>query len=233
LKPGSGEILFDGEKINNWSIKKVGENIGYVMQNPNSMIVKHMLRDEVTLGLKAREKSLGKIRLKGIFKNNKNQDSCDIEDKYLDIIKTCGLYGYRNWPINSLSYGQKRRAAIASILALDPKIMILDEPTAGQDYRTYTSFMEFIKELADMGIAILIITHDIHLALEYSTRSIVLSDGRKIADDTPANVLSEKEIIGRANLKETSLGKLASIVGIENKNDFIQHFIDFDRGKYE
>jgi energy-coupling factor transport system ATP-binding protein len=233
LKPGNGEILFDGEKINKWSIKKVGENVGYVMQNPNSMIVKHMLRDEVTLGLKGRDKDAVKFRLKNIFKKENVKETHNIEDKYLDIIKTCGLYGYRNWPINSLSYGQKRRAAIASILTLDPKIIILDEPTAGQDYRTYTSFMEFIKELAGKGIAILIITHDIHLALQYSSRSIVLSDGRKIADDTPANVLSEKEIIEKANLKETSLGKLASIVGVKSKNDFIQYFIDFERGKYE
>jgi len=234
LKPGSGEISFNGEVINNWSIKKVGENIGYVMQNPNSMIVKHMLRDEVTLGLKARNTGDSNFNFRDIFKKEKTLNNLqDIEDKYLDIIKTCGLYGYRNWPINSLSYGQKRRAAIASILTLDPKIMILDEPTAGQDYRTYTSFMEFIKELAGLGIAILLITHDIHLALEYSTRSIVLSDGCVIADDTPANVLSQKEIIKKANLKETSLGKLASIVGIENKNDFIQYFIDFAGDKNE
>ncbi len=232
LKPKSGDVLLNGEIINTWSIKKVGENIGYVMQNPNSMIVKHMLRDEVTLGLKARNSSGGK--LKGLFKKENNQNKYqDIEDKYLDIIKTCGLYGYRNWPINSLSYGQKRRAAIASILTLDPKIIILDEPTAGQDYRTYTSFMEFIQELANLGIAILLITHDIHLALEYGIRSIVLSDGRIIADDTPANVLSQKDIIEKANLKETSLGKLASIAGIENKNDFIQYFIDFERRKNE
>ena len=118
-------------------------------------------------------------------------------------------------------------------MTLDPKIIILDEPTAGQDYRTYTSFMEFIQELANLGIAILLITHDIHLALEYGIRSIVLSDGRIIADDTPANVLSQKDIIEKANLKETSLGKLASIAGIENKNDFIQYFIDFERRKNE
>jgi energy-coupling factor transport system ATP-binding protein len=263
LKPDNGEIILNGTMINKWSIKKVGENVGYVMQNPNNMIVKHMLRDEVTLGLKDRSRDPKRLSLKGVLNkrgsvkkgfnpfyslklhvglqlrnmSQKNRDrkkvvhARGIENKYLDIIKTCGLYGFRNWPINSLSYGQKRRAAIASILTLDPKIIILDEPTAGQDYRTYTSFMKFIKELAGLGIAILIITHDIHLALEYSTRSIVLSDGCKIADDTPANVLSEKEIIEKANLKETSLGRLASIVGIEDKNDFIQYFIDFEKGQ--
>ena len=234
LKPESGEIRFDNEVINKWSIKRVGENIGYVMQNPNSMIVKHMIRDEVTLGLKARQEFSGKSWLNRIFKKTSEESNVqEIEEKYLDVIKTCGLYGYRNWPINSLSYGQKRRAAIASILTLDPKIMILDEPTAGQDYRTYTAFMEFIKELAKQGIAILLITHDIHLALEYSVRSIVLSAGEVIADDTPANVLSKKEIIERANLKETSLGKLADGMGIQNKNDFIQFFIDHERNLSE
>ncbi len=235
IKPELGEIRFGNEVINKWSIKKVGENIGYVMQNPNSMIVKHMIRDEVILGLKARQKTAGISWLNRILKktSERTQDSQGIEEKYLDVIRTCGLYGYRNWPINSLSYGQKRRAAIASILTLDPKIMILDEPTAGQDYRTYTAFMEFIKELAGQGIAILLITHDIHLALEYSVRSIVLSGGEVIADDTPANVLSQKEIIERANLKETSLGKLADGMGIHNKNDFIQFFIDNERSLSE
>jgi len=230
LKPTKGEIFLNDQKINDWSIKKVGENVGYVMQNPNSMIVKHMLRDEVKLGLEARlvdnRGVLSFNWLKSLFNRNNINEDDNIEKLYLDIIRTCGLYGYRNWPIASLSYGQKRRAAIASILTLDPKIIIMDEPTAGQDYRTYSSFMKFIQELAASGLGIILITHDIHLALEYSSRSIVLCGGEKIADDTPARIFAQTDIIDRANLKETSLGKLASIIGIENKSDFIQFFIN-------
>ncbi|MCP4180018.1 MAG: ABC transporter ATP-binding protein [bacterium] len=210
LKNKKGKIYLENELINSWSIKKRGCKIGVVMQNPNHMVVKHMIRDEIALGLKAQ-----------------GCDNETIESKVNEVLKICNLWGYRNWPISALSYGQKKRVTIASILTLNPKLIILDEPTAGQDYKTYTSFMAFIKKIADMGISIIMITHNIHLALEYTTRSIVLSEGKKIADDTPANIFSNKEIIEKASLKETSLGKLAEALNV-NKNEFIQHFINYE-----
>jgi energy-coupling factor transport system ATP-binding protein len=210
LKHKDGKIYIENELINSWTIKKRGSKIGVVMQNPNHMIVKHMVRDEISLGLKAQ-----------------GGDKKTIESKVNEVLKICNLWGYRNWPISALSYGQKKRVTIASILTLNPKLLILDEPTAGQDYRTYTSFMEFIKKIANTGIAIIMITHNIHLALEYTTRSIVLSEGKKIADDTPANIFSNSEIIEKASLKETSLGELAETLDL-NKNEFIQHFINYE-----
>ena len=212
LKPKSGSIFLNNECIDSWSIKKKGSAIGYVMQNPNQMISQHMIKDEIALGLKCR-----------------NFDKKYIDEKVEEVLKICGLYPYRNWPVQALSYGQKKRVTIASILAINPDVIILDEPTAGQDYKHYTEFMEFIKELSNKGISIIMVTHDMQLTLEYCDRAVVLSGGKKIADDKPSNILTNKEIIKKANLKETSLSTLAKTIDIANTNDFVQFFIDLER----
>lgn len=212
LKPKSGSIFLNNECIDSWSIKKKGSAIGYVMQNPNQMISQHMIKDEIALGLKCR-----------------NFDKKYIDEKVEEVLKICGLYPYRNWPVQALSYGQKKRVTIASILAINPDVIILDEPTAGQDYKHYTEFMEFIKELSSKGISIVMVTHDMQLTLEYCDRAVVLSSGKKIADDKPANILTNKEIIKKSNLKETSLSTLAKTIDIANTNDFVQFFIDLER----
>ena len=209
LKPKSGSIFLNNECIDSWSIKKKGSAIGYVMQNPNQMISQHMIKDEIALGLKCR-----------------NFDKKYIDEKVEEVLKICGLYPYRNWPVQALSYGQKKRVTIASILSINPDVIILDEPTAGQDYKHYTEFMEFIKELSNKGISIIMVTHDMQLTLEYCDRAVVLSGGKKIADDKPSNILTNKEIIKKANLKETSLSTLAKTIDIANTNDFVQFFID-------
>ncbi|WFD12173.1 ABC transporter ATP-binding protein [Tepidibacter hydrothermalis] len=215
-KHDKGEIVYKGDNINDWSISSRGKHIGYVMQNPNYMITQNMIKDEVALGIL-----------------NKGYDSDTISAKVEDVLKICGLISYKNWPVCALSYGQKKRLTIASMLILEPTVLILDEPTAGQDYKHYTEFMEFIKTLTFKGISIILITHDMHLALEYTDRAVVLSDGQKIADDRVANVLADEKIIKKADLKETSLSKLASLLGIEDVNSFIQSFIDYENGKKE
>ena len=116
------------------------------------------------------------------------------------------------------------------MLTLDPKVLILDEPTAGQDYHHYTEIMEFLKSLNDQGVTIIMITHDMHLMLEYTPHAIVISDGRKIGDSTAVDILTNKEIAEAANLKITSLYELAVKVGIENPSAFVQNFIDYERG---
>ena len=212
LKYKEGSIFLKDECIDSWSIKKRGSSIGYVMQNPNQMISQHMIKDEIALGLKCR----------GYSKE-------EIYTKVEEVLKICGLYPYRNWPVGALSYGQKKRVTIASILAISPDIIILDEPTAGQDHKHYTEFMEFIKSLAEKGISIILITHDMQLTLEYCDRAIVLSNGKKIADNKPSSILTDNKIIKQANLKETSLSTLAKAIGVENPNDFVQFFIDYER----
>ena len=212
FKPTSGQILFDGEDLENKTIKERSQKIGFVMQNPNQMISKTMIFDEVAFGL----------RIRGL-------DESEIKQRVDETLKICGLYGYRNWPISALSYGQKKRVTIASILVMNPEVIILDEPTAGQDFKHYTEIMEFLVELNKQGITIIMITHDMHLMLEYTNNVIVLSNGQKIADDIPANILTNKEIIEKANLKETSLQELAIACDIEDSAEFVNRFISYDR----
>ncbi|MDE6203105.1 MAG: ABC transporter ATP-binding protein, partial [Lachnospiraceae bacterium] len=192
-KPTKGKILLNGEDIAPLSIKERGEKIGLVMQSPNQMISKPMIFDEVALGLAVR----------GVPEE-------EIKERVYRTLKICGLYPFRNWPVSALSFGQKKRVSIASILVMNPEVLILDEPTAGQDYRHYTEIMEFLKEINETyGITIIMITHDMHLMLEYTDRAIVIADGHLIADDTPAKVLTNEVIADKAYLKKTSLYALA------------------------
>ena len=211
-KPTEGQILFDGRDLINDTIKERAEKIGIVMQNPNQIISKTMIFDEVALGLKVR----------GVPEE-------EIKNRVFETLKICGLYEFRNWPISALSFGQKKRVTIASILVLNPEVIILDEPTAGQDFKHYTEIMEFLKELNKKGVTIVMITHDMHLMLEYTNRAIVLSNGLKLAEDIAANVLTDEEVINKANLKETSLYELAVKAKLENPRMFVKKFIDYDR----
>ena len=182
------------------------------MQNPNQMICKNMIFDEVAMGLR-----------------NSGMAEEDVTERVNETLKVCGLWPFRNWPISALSYGQKKRVTIASILSMHPEIMILDEPTAGQDYRHYTEIMEFLKELNRQGTTVVLITHDMHLMLEYAQRSVVFSDGRIIACDTGANILTNHEIIEKASLKETSLYGLAKLCDIADGTAFVNRFIEYER----
>ncbi|WP_026498096.1 ABC transporter ATP-binding protein [Butyrivibrio sp. WCD2001] len=207
-----GQIFFEGSDFSALSIKERAAYVGYVMQNPNQMISKVMIMDEVAMGL----------RLRGVPEE-------EVQEKVTKALKICGLYTMRNWPISALSYGQKKRVTICSILVLEPKVLILDEPTAGQDYRHYTKIMEFLRQLNRQGITIIMITHDMHLMLEYADRGIVFSGGKIIADKTCAEILTDSEIVDRASLKETSLYDLANLCGIEDAATFVQDFIDYER----
>ena len=214
--PSSGEIRLRGDSLNNVSIRRRADSIGYVMQNPNQMISKVMIREEVGLGLK----------LRGV-------EESEINRRVEEVLKICGLYPFRNWPISALSYGQKKRVTIAAILVLEPDLLLLDEPTAGQDFRHYTEIMEFLVDLRRRGLTILMVTHDMHLMLEYTERAIVIADGELIRDDIPSRVLSDRSVIERANLKETGLLELAQRTGIPEPIRFVQRFIDFDRQERE
>ena len=211
-KPQHGVLYLNGQDIAPLTIKERAEHIGYVMQNPNQMISKNMIAEEVGLAL----------TLDGM-------EPEAIQQRVHETLKVCGLYPFRNWPVSALSFGQKKRVTVASILAMGPEIIILDEPTAGQDFRHYTEIMEFLLELNRQGVTIVMITHDMHLMLEYASRAAVFSDGKIIADDSPARLLTDNDIISRASLKETSLFTLAVMCGIGEPREFVQRFIDHDR----
>lgn len=186
--PSQGKLTYKGQNISQDSIAERSERIGFVLQNPNQMISQTMIFDEVALGL----------RLRGIEED-------EVEERVHEVLKTCGLYSFRNWPISALSFGQKKRVTIASILVLKPEIIILDEPTAGQDYKTYTDIMNFLDSLQKQGHTIVMITHDMQLMLEYSDRCLVVVEGKIIADDNPVTILNQKDLLESANLKQTSL----------------------------
>ncbi|MBQ1306783.1 MAG: ABC transporter ATP-binding protein [Erysipelotrichaceae bacterium] len=216
IRPSRGQILIEGEDYLKYSIKELGEIVGYVMQNPNQMLVKDIIREEIELALK----------LNGFPEEV-------ISQRVEDTLRMAGLYPMRNWPVSVLSYGQKKRVTIASILALQPKVIILDEPTAGQDYFHYTEIMNFICELNEKhNITILFVTHDMHLAIEYTDRAIVFTDGEMIGDDVVYRILSDDGIIERASLKKTSLVTIAQKAGIDPE-EYIHYFIECEKKERE
>ena len=210
--PQKGTLTLSGEDLSAYSIKERADRIGYVMQNPNQMISKTGIFDEVALGLR-----------------NRGVPEEEVKTRVEKALKTCGLYPFRNWPVSALSYGQKKRVTIASILVLEPKIILLDEPTAGQDLYHYTQIMDFLAELNRSGTTVVLITHDMHLMLEYTPRAIVFHDGHVIADTSAAEVLNSPEIVETAHLKETSLYHLAKNCGIASPEEFTRRFIAADR----
>jgi len=213
VKPDSGNISYNGKDLADLSIMERAEEIGYVMQNPNQMISFPMIYDETAFALRTRD-----------------IPETDVKAIVHEALEVCGLYPFRNWPVNALSYGQKKRLTIAAILALRPSFMILDEPTAGQDYRHYTEFMEFLLDLnRRLQISLLLITHDMHLMLEYTSRAVVLSDGICVADQEPFQVLTDDGIIEKASLKRTSLYDLALKAKLPDPRGFVGRHIAYDR----
>ena len=208
----SGILALEGVDLNTLSIKERADHIGYVMQNPNQMISKTQIFDEVALGLR-----------------NRGVSEEEIRPRVEETLKICGLYPFRNWPVSALSYGQKKRVTIASILVLKPEMILLDEPTAGQDLKHYTEIMDFLSELNRQGVTVVLITHDMHLMLEYTPRAIVFNAGKVIADKSAAEVLNSPDIVAAAHLKETSLYHLSAACGIADAEEFTRRFIARDR----
>ena len=208
----SGEIYLNGKDLKDENIRRRAKHIGYVMQYPNQMISKTMIYDEVAMALQGSGLTEEQIR-----------------EKVDDTLKVCGLYPFRKWPVSALSFGQKKRVTIASVLVQDPELILLDEPTAGQDFRHYTDIMEFLQGLNTRGVTVVMITHDMHLMLEYTPRALVFCDGQLIADRSASAVLCDPELIERAALKETSLYTLANRCGIAPAEDFVERFIAADR----
>ena len=211
-----GKITLKDQNLSDLSIKERAEKIGYVMQDPNQMISQKMIFDEIALGLRLR-----------------NVDEETIKQKVDQTLKICGLYPFRHWPISALSFGQKKRVTIAAILVLEPEIIILDEPTAGQDWKTYTEIMSFLKHLNTIGKTIIIITHDMHLMLEYTSRSLAFAKGKLIADTTPIKLLTNQALIKEASLKRTSLYDLAKHYNLPDPNKFVQAYINFEQQNWK
>ena len=219
MKPDSGKLYLSGRDATSDTICERSRMIGYVMQNPNHMISHPMIYDEVAFGL----------RLKGVSEDV-------VRTRVMEVLELCGLHKHHKWPISALSYGQKKRVTIASILVMDPEVLILDEPTAGQDYKRYTALMTFLRDInRRLGITIVFVTHDMHLALEYTPRAIVLADGHMLRDAPVSEVFSDEALLQRANLKVTSLYVLAQKIGIAQSDipSFIETVIEAEEERRE
>ena len=209
LQPDEGQIIMEGQGLAGYSASQRSSLIGFVMQNPNHMISCDLVYDEVAFALRQQGYSEEEIR-----------------PRALDVLGLCGLREYHRWPISALSYGQKKRVTIASILVSNPRLLILDEPTSGQDWRRYTALMEFLADLnRRLGLTILFITHDMHLALQYTNRSVVLDQGRLVCDKRTSEVFSDEKTLHSANLELTSLYHLANRIGIGDIPSFIETFV--------
>jgi energy-coupling factor transport system ATP-binding protein len=221
IRPAAGSLLFEGKDMADYSIKERADRIGYVMQNPNQMISFPLIFDETAFALR-----------------NRGMSENEVRDRVYESLRICSLYPFRNWPVNALSFGQKKRLTIASILVTGPSLLILDEPTAGQDYRRYSEIMEFLRRLnAEQGLSLLLITHDMHLMLEYTARTLVLSGGRLLTagghggGKSPAEVLTDDRLIAEASLKRTSLYELAVRAGLAEPREFVRRFIGYERAR--
>ena len=212
VRESEGRFLFNGQDMADMTIRERSRHIGFVMQNPNQMLCKPMIYDEIALGL----------RLNGVPEN-------EIKDRVNHACSICGIAPFISWPVSALSFGQKKRVTIASVLAMQPRIIILDEPTAGQDYRHYCEIMEFLVSLNKSGVTIILITHDMHLMLEYTARSLVLHAGNLLSDSDSVHALTDTAIAEKASLKVTSLYTLAEKAGSDDSHRFVQNFIDYER----
>lgn len=207
-----GAVRIGGADAAGWSLAERGRRVGFVLQEPGQMLSRPLISEEIALGLRAR--GLGQE---------------EITQRTARVLEVCGLRPFRSWPVSALSHGQKKRVSIACVLALEPDVLILDEPTAGQDFAHYSEIMDFLERVNALGTTVLLITHDMHLALEHTRRVLVMSGGRLIADDDPAAVLTDPQLAARADLVTTGLFTLAQRCGIADPRALVRRFVAVDR----
>jgi energy-coupling factor transport system ATP-binding protein len=187
LKPKSGRVLVDGRDTREASVAQIASTLGYVFQSPSHMLFAPTVHEELAFGPKN-------------LKHPKDQIGKEVKEA-LHIVN---LTDNEKDPPLALSFGQQKRVSIAAILAMRSRILVMDEPTAGQDYFNYINFMDAILQMPGFE-AILFITHDIDLAVIYANRVLLMADGGLVADGSPMEVLSDFERIKACRLVPTSL----------------------------
>lgn len=187
LKPTHGEVLVDGRSSKDISIAQIAQMLGYVFQSPSHMLFAPSVKEELEFGPK-----------------NLKHDPAEIEKNVKRALEIVNLEGREEDPPLALSFGQQKRVSIASILAMQSRILVMDEPTAGQDYQNFMSFMDSIVQLPSFE-SILFITHDIDLAVIYANRVLLVNDGRIVGDGTPYEVLKDLDMLVENRLVPTSL----------------------------
>lgn len=187
LKPKFGRVLVDGHDTREASVAQIARTLGYVFQSPSHMLFAPTVREELAFGPK-----------------NLKHPKEDIPKEVKEALQIVNLADNENDPPLALSFGQQKRVSIAAILAMHSRILVMDEPTAGQDYFNYMNFMDAILQLPGFE-AILFITHDVDLAVIYANRVLLVADGRIVADGSPHAVLGDAERLRNCRLVPTSL----------------------------
>ena len=207
-EPDEGKVFIDGEelKYDKKSLLKFRQKVGIVFQNPDDQIFAPTVEEDVAFG-----------------PLNLGLSMEEVQDRVEEALDRVGMSGFEKTAPHHLSGGQKKRVAIAGILAMKPEIMVLDEPTAGLDPQGVTNLVKLLKELNDEGITIVISTHEVDLVPDYANRVFVLVGGELIAEGTPKDIFSQPDILESANLKipiVTELFQQIEAEGFDMDNDY-------------
>jgi len=200
LKPTRGRVLIEGKDTRQMTVAQTARSVGYVFQSPTHMLFAPSVREELAFG-----------------PQNLAYKRDEVERNVNESVAAVNLTGLEEYPPLGLSFGQQKRTTIAAVLAMRSKIMIMDEPTAGQDYANYTRFMETLCGVGSEGerslltesfAATLFITHDLDLAITYANRVLLIGEGRIVADGSPEEVLQNPDLLMRCHVRPTSLLRL-------------------------
>jgi len=196
LRPTSGELIIGGKPTSDKAVSELAVDVGYVFQNPDHQIFANSVREEIGYGLGNLGWEPERIRVR--------------VDAVLDQVGMSDLAEKHPF---TLGKGQRQRLAVASVLALKPRVLVIDEPTTGQDWLGATSMMSLVRELNENGHTIVMITHDMSLVAEHSRRALVFAEGALIADANPHELFSSAEILQRGTLVAPQIATLAAVLG--------------------
>lgn len=197
LRPTKGKVIILGEDIKNYSIAQLSRKVGHLFQNPENQIFEETVFNEIAFG----------PRNLGILED-------EIEARVDKVLKTTRLSKYRDTHPLSLSGGEKQRLALASVVVMEPQILVLDEPTTGLDLLSIKGILDIVKELHKRDVTILLITHDMELVSELSERVVVMGNGQIIGDGTPKEIFANDDLLERAYLEPPQIMKFSKILGL-------------------
>lgn len=195
LKPSKGHVIVNGKDTRRCSISELAETIGYCFQNPDHQIFNRTVYDEVAYG----PKNLGLSKE-------------EVQERVIEAIKAVGLEGYEKLNPLFLGKGERQKVAVASVLAMHPRLLIVDEPTTGMDWKTSITMMNLIKQLNQNGMAVVFITHNMEIVAEYARRVVVLFEGKAILDGPTNWVFSQPDVLMKTLIKPPQITQLAQML---------------------
>ncbi|NYT04441.1 MAG: ATP-binding cassette domain-containing protein [Candidatus Methanofastidiosa archaeon] len=198
LRPTKGKVFILGEDTKNSSIAELSRKVGHLFQNPENQIFEETVFAEIAFGPR-----------------NLNIPEDEIEARVDKVLKTTRLSKYKDTHPLSLSGGEKQRLALASVVVMEPQILVLDEPTTGLDLLSIQGILEIVKELHKKNVTVVLITHDMGLVSELSERVVIMGNGRIIGDGTPKEIFADDDLLTRASLEPPQVMKFSKILGLK------------------